>query len=144
MMIPLKLLMARFLIQGGNTLSGSVVVGGSKNHITKILPASLLFSKRVQVDNVPHVEDALRGVELLQDIGFEVIKAGARRIVITPCEVVHTGLRAEIAERIRTSILFAGPLLPRAGMVSFPHPGGCVIGKRPIDLFLDSWRAMGA
>lgn len=143
MMVPLKPRMARFLIHGGNTLSGSVTVGGSKNHITKILPASLLFSKRVQVDNVPQVEDVLRGIELLQDVGCEVAMAGTRRIVITPCRVARTALRSGIAERIRTSILFAGPLLAREGTVSFPHPGGCVIGKRPIDLFLDSWQAMG-
>jgi len=45
---------------------------------------------------------------------------------------------------MRASVVLTGPLLGRFNKVSFPAPGGCVIGARPIDLFLDGYEKMGA
>ena len=45
---------------------------------------------------------------------------------------------------MRASILLTGPMLSRFGEVHFPHPGGCMIGKRPIDLFVNGFKKMGA
>src|SRR3989344_5903151 len=53
-------------------------------------------------------------------------------------------LTGDIAKRMRASVIFTGPLLARFRRVRFPHPGGCVIGPRPIDMFLEAYERMGA
>jgi UDP-N-acetylglucosamine 1-carboxyvinyltransferase len=73
-----------------------------------------------------------------------VKKSGPRAITIDTSKLKRAKFKKDIADKLRASIVLAGPLLARAGRVSFPHPGGCVIGRRPIDIFLDGWRAMGA
>jgi UDP-N-acetylglucosamine 1-carboxyvinyltransferase len=50
----------------------------------------------------------------------------------------------ELTKKFRASVVLTGPLLARFGRVSLPHPGGCLIGARPIDLFLEAYKKMGA
>lgn len=135
--------MAEFIIKGGKRLKGTIAVRGSKNHATKVFPAALLFKEAILIDNMPLVEDVSRSKELLTCVGGGATAQG-RRWVIAGHSIRSTILKKDIAERIRTSILFVGPILGRKKKVLFPHPGGCIIGKRPIDLFLDGWKAMGA
>jgi UDP-N-acetylglucosamine 1-carboxyvinyltransferase len=61
-------------------------------------------------------------------------------------EITKNIISSDLANKLRASIMFVGPLLARTGTASFPHPGGCVIGAgtRPIDLFLEGFMAMGA
>jgi len=137
--------MARFIIKGGRALKGEIHIRGNKNHALKVFPASLLFSSPVVIKNVPQIEDVFRSYDLLRGLGCDVKEVRGRSITITPpTQIEKRELHYDIAKRIRASILFVGPLLARAKKVRFPYPGGCVIGKRPIDLFLDGWRAMGA
>jgi len=77
------------------------------------------------------------------DLGAKINRAG------DSCRLDTSSLKSsiispEISKKLRASIVLSGPLLARFGEVSFPHPGGCVIGKRPIDIFLDGFKAMGA
>jgi UDP-N-acetylglucosamine 1-carboxyvinyltransferase len=138
--------MSHFIIRGGNLLSGSIPVYGAKNHALKMFPASILCKKPVILENVPCIEDVFRTSELLKSLGFGVERRGkqAYHVIPPPSGVLATALQRDIAECIRASILFVGPLLARAGSAQFPFPGGCVIGRRPVDLFLDGWKAMGA
>lgn len=135
--------MIKFIVKGSKRLKGTIAVRGSKNHATKVFPAALLFKEAIIVDNMPLVEDVLRAKELLTYVGGNITTQG-RRWEIAGHSLRYPFLKQDIAERIRTSILFVGPILARKKKVTFPHPGGCVIGKRPIDLFLDGWKAMGA
>lgn len=137
--------MSHFIVRGGKTLSGEISVGGAKNHAIKMLPAVLLCKEPVLLTRMPGIEDVARLRDLLSFVGYETVesKPGSLRI-IPSIHSLGTELPRPIAERIRTSILFVGPILAREGHVRFPHPGGCVIGRRPIDVFLDGWRAMGA
>ena len=114
-----------FLVKGGKSLEGEIEVSGSKNASLPALAASLLFKNKVEFQNLPAIEDIKRMKELLENI-----KQGE--------------FNYEIAKQIRASILAVGPALARYGKAVFPHPGGCVIGARPIDVFLDGWKAMGA
>src|SRR3989344_705880 len=136
--------MAEFLIKGGKALKGEIEVMGAKNSVLKVFPASLLFSNTLRIKNVPLIEDVFRMIDLLEDIGSKVGKTGENTFEINSGKVSGSKLRKDIAERFRGSIVLAGPLLARSGKVIFPHPGGCVIGKRPIDIFLDGWTKMGA
>ncbi len=45
---------------------------------------------------------------------------------------------------MRASVVLTGPLLARYGSASFSSPGGCVLGTRPIDLFIEGYKKMGA
>ncbi|HVU80014.1 MAG TPA: UDP-N-acetylglucosamine 1-carboxyvinyltransferase [Candidatus Paceibacterota bacterium] len=120
----------RFVVDGlagAKKLRGSIAVGGAKNSVLKILPATVLFEDEFPIENVPDIEDVGRMRELLEALKTE-----------------PTILRKDIAERFRASIVLSGPVLARHGAVEFPFPGGCVLGERSIDLFLNGFRAMGA
>jgi len=133
----------KFFIRGGKKLSGEITVMGAKNAVLKAMAASLLFETPVVLKNVPMIEDVSRMGELLGGLGASIRGRGQGTIEIDPRGVKESELKKEIAERLRASIVLVGPLLVRAGKAVFPHPGGCVIGRRPIDVFLDGWRAMG-
>jgi UDP-N-acetylglucosamine 1-carboxyvinyltransferase len=45
---------------------------------------------------------------------------------------------------MRASFLVAGPLLARFGRVAAPHPGGCALGVRPVNVDIRGFVAMGA
>ncbi len=134
----------KFIIRGGKRLHGTIEVRGAKNSALKILAASILFEHPLVVKNLPQIEDVFRMKELLEGLGVRIEDLGRRAWKIDPRGISETKLNKEVAERFRASIVLAGPLLARKGKASFPHPGGCVIGKRPIDIFLSGWRAMGA
>jgi len=126
-------------------LTGTIPVRGAKNHALKVFPAALLCKDALTVTNVPDIEDIAREVELLEDLGFSVVNTRTREYIIhPPKKIVKKELYSLVAERFRASIAFVGPLLARTGEVAFPFPGGCVLGKRPIDFFLDGWCKMGA
>lgn len=136
--------MERFLIKGGKRLSGEIEVRGAKNSALKILPASLLFSSPIIIKNLPLIEDVFRMQELLEKLGVKAGKISRRSLRLDPRTLVGQILKSEVAERFRASVVLAGPLLARQKKIFFPHPGGCLIGRRPINIFLEGWRAMGA
>ncbi len=133
----------KFVIRGGKKLSGEIAVHGGKNSVLKPMAASLLFAKPITITNIPLIEDVFRMRELLEDLGVTV-EEGDRILQINSVTLRGSKLKEDIAKRFRASVVLVGPLLARSGKAQFPHPGGCVIGKRPIDLFLDGWQAMGA
>ena len=130
----------QFLINGlggKRVLSGIVSIRGSKNAILPIMASSILFGHPISAENVPHIEDVSRMLELLEDLGAKNSQDTVKRtLTLFGNEVKKSFLNVEIAKRLRASIILSGPLLSRFKKVSFPYPGGCVIGKRPIDLFL--------
>jgi UDP-N-acetylglucosamine 1-carboxyvinyltransferase len=56
---------------------------------------------------------------------------------------VNNSISPEEANEMRASILVAGPLLATLGEVTILMPGGCVIGKRPINFHLEGFQALG-
>ncbi len=136
----------QFIVQGlcgTRKLKGEISVKGAKNAVLKSMAASLLFSDTVSISNVPDIEDVERVSELLVDLGASVQREHAVCKINTGT-VTKSDLDDHVARTLRASIVFTGPLLSRFGRVSFPHPGGDVIGPRPINLFLDGFKRMGA
>lgn len=136
----------RFFIRGlsgARELSGTIPVSGAKNAALKVMAAALLFRDEVRMENVPAIEDVKRMSDLLADLGCKVV-SGKRRTTIRCFGKLRTDLSPDISKRMRSSIVLTGPLLARFGEVSLPHPGGCVIGERPIDFFINGFRALGA
>ncbi len=137
----------KFLIKGlggAKKLKGTISVGGSKNTALKLLASTILFEDTVNFQNVPDIADIRKAVELLQSLGGKCERTGPNSYSINTRELKNTILEPSIAKQLRASIVFTGPILSRFGKVSFPHPGGDVIGERPIDIFLDSLKKMGA
>jgi UDP-N-acetylglucosamine 1-carboxyvinyltransferase len=130
-------------LHGNKTLSGSISVSGSKNNALPLLASSVLFDVPVSFSNVPDITDVTKMLELLESVGALTSRKGDT-VVIDPKNITHGTIDTDIANKLRASIILTGPLLARIGTVSFPTPGGCVIGKRPIDIFLEGYAALGA
>lgn len=136
----------KFIIEGlagKRELQGSISVRGAKNAVLKSLAATLLFEDSVTISNVPGIEDVGILGEILTDLGAEVSKKDDTYTIATS-NVHKTDLSDDLSKKLRASVVLSGPLLARFGKVSFPHPGGDIIGPRPINFFLDGFRLMGA
>jgi UDP-N-acetylglucosamine 1-carboxyvinyltransferase len=136
----------KFLVTGlggQRKLSGSIEVKGSKNAVLPVMAASLLFKDPITFKEVPLIDDVRKMAGLLEDLGLKVQFKG-RTVIIDPKDIRRSDLDNELAKKMRSSVFLVGPLLARVGKITFPHPGGCVIGDRPIDIFLNGFQKMGA
>lgn len=136
--------MEKFVIRGGQRLRGTISVNGAKNAALKLLAACLLTDQEWIISNVPQIEDIFRLVELLRGVGVEVKNNSSGTYQLRAKNIQTTRLEPNIAQKLKGSILMVGPLLARRGEVIFPHPGGCIIGQRPRDIFLAGFEAFGA
>lgn len=132
-------------INGGRTISGLHEVPGNKNAALPMLAAALLTDEPVVLENLPLIDDVLTTVELLEALGVEVsIDRAARRATLNARRIASTTLPPELCAKVRATILFAGPLLARAGRVCISAPGGDPIGRRRIDTHIFGLEALGA
>lgn len=134
--------MSKFIINGGKTLEGEIAVAGAKNAALKALAASVLLDGTAVLENVPNIEDIRRMVELMKSLGITITHDG-NTISVDPSTLSSTHLNPQLHQKVRASFLLAGPVLVKKGEIDFPYPGGCIIGKRPIDFVLDGFRALG-
>ncbi len=136
--------MEKFIIEGGQPLSGTLVPAGNKNAALPALAATLLTREQVVLRNIPRIRDVEAQLNLLRALGAEVEWSDDNVVTICAADVGGTDVDAGLAERIRASFLLAGPLLARFGRAHMPPPGGDVIGRRRLDPHLDAFRALGA
>lgn len=136
--------MESFVINGGKLLSGEIEVRGAKNAATPILAACLLTKEPCVIDNLPLIEDVFRMIEIMESIGAKIDWLGERKIQITAGDLDLSKMRMDLVAKMRSSILLWGPLLARFGEVKMPHPGGCLIGARPVGTHFDALAALGA
>lgn len=134
----------RFAIDGGLPLSGTVQVDGAKNAALPIMAACLLTREPCTIHNIPNIEDIRSMAQLLQSIGAQVNLHGNGSITITASEISNCAPSPALMQRMRASFLTVGPLLARAGEAQAPHPGGCAIGVRPVNVDIRGFLAMGA
>jgi UDP-N-acetylglucosamine 1-carboxyvinyltransferase len=135
-----------FIIEGlggKKILEGEISINGAKNAVLKMMASSILFSDTLNIKNVPETEDVNKMISLLESIGADV-KKDDKELFINSKNINSFDLNHSVAESMRASVVLTGPMLARYGEVTFPAPGGCVIGARPIDLFIDAYRKMGA
>lgn len=130
-------------LSGKKQLEGSISIVGAKNAALKAIAGSILYKTPLTLTNVPHIEDVSRILDILTEMGGSAIFAD-HNVKVDTTKLKSTVLTPEIAKRLRASIVLTGPILARYGEVKFPHPGGCVIGERPIDLFIEGYAKMGA
>lgn len=129
-------------IYGGNYLRGETRIQGSKNAVLPILAGSLLIKGICVIRNCPRIADVYHMQNLLQELGCYVSWAG-NTVTINAAHVNDNRMSGESVTRMRSSIMLLGAMLGRLGEVTMSYPGGCVIGRRPIDIHLAAIREMG-
>jgi UDP-N-acetylglucosamine 1-carboxyvinyltransferase len=135
--------MDRFVIRGGNPLTGVISVSGAKNSALPCMAAAILTDDAVTLENIPQVRDIETERRLLASMGAEVDLREDRTIL--SCRTLSDPVaKYEIVKTMRASALVLGPLIARTGMARVAMPGGCAIGGRPIDLHIKGLEKMGA
>ncbi|MET0086289.1 MAG: UDP-N-acetylglucosamine 1-carboxyvinyltransferase [Sedimenticola sp.] len=136
--------MDKLIINGVTSLSGEVRIAGAKNAALPILAATLLADGRMSIGNVPHLHDITTTMELLGNMGVELVIDERLNIETDTSTIRDFSAPYELVKTMRASILVLGPLLARFGRADVSLPGGCAIGSRPVNLHIDGLRAMGA
>jgi UDP-N-acetylglucosamine 1-carboxyvinyltransferase len=145
--------MDRIRIVGGNELTGSIPISGAKNAALPLMIASLLTDDTLTLENVPHLADVEQLIRILGNHGVDYSVNGrrekqqegyARTINFTARSIVDTTAPYELVSKMRASFWVIGPLLARMGEARVSLPGGCAIGTRPVDLFIEGLQKLGA
>ncbi len=134
----------KFIIKGGKTLKGVIEARGAKNATFPILAATLLTDEKCVVENIPLIKDVFNFIEILKSLGKEINWLSKRKIEVKGKTKRASEKTEELIKKLRGSVLIVGPLLARFREMSFPQPGGCLIGVRPISTHLDAFRQLGA
>lgn len=136
--------MDKFVIKGGNRLTGEVNISGAKNAAIAIIPAAILADDVCIIENVPNITDVASITRILYDMGAKIRNVNKSTLEIDP-RPIHTHVASyELARHIRGSYYLLGALLGRFNHGVVTMPGGCDFGVRPIDQHLKGFAALGA
>ena len=137
--------MSRLIIQGGHRISGVHRSPGNKNAALPMLTAALLTDEAVTLENVPIIDDVKTTLAQLEKLGVEVaLDVPNRRVRLQAGKLRSSRLDKMLCDKVRSAILFAGPLLARLGRATICQPGGDLIGRRRVDTHINGLRALGA
>ncbi|MEF2073918.1 UDP-N-acetylglucosamine 1-carboxyvinyltransferase [Consotaella aegiceratis] len=145
--------MDRIRIRGGGALRGVLPISGAKNAALPLMIASLLTDDTLTLENVPHLADVEQLIRILGNHGVDYSVSGkragqepnaGRTIHFCARTIVDTTAPYELVSKMRASFWVIGPLLARMGRAKVSLPGGCAIGTRPVDLFIEGLKALGA
>ena len=145
--------MDRIGIIGGNRLEGTIPISGAKNAALPLMIASLLTDDTLTLQNVPHLADVEQLIRILGNHGVDYSVNGrrarqvgnySRTINFSARNIVDTTAPYELVSKMRAGFWVVGPLLARMGKARVSLPGGCAIGTRPVDLFIEGLQALGA
>ena len=145
--------MDRIRVTGGGPLKGTIPISGAKNAALPLMIASLLTEDVLTLENLPDLADVNRLSQILTNHGVDVTVRGrrgpnsdplVRTVDFSARTIVDTTAPYELVSKMRASFWVIGPLLARMGEARVSLPGGCAIGTRPVDLFIESLEALGA
>jgi UDP-N-acetylglucosamine 1-carboxyvinyltransferase len=147
--------MDRIRIAGGRELNGTIPISGAKNAALPLMIAALLTDETLTLTNVPHLADVEQLIRILGNHGVDYSVNGkrdhqngsngyTRTLNFTARDIVDTTAPYDLVSKMRASFWVVGPLLARMGEARVSLPGGCAIGTRPVDLFIDGLQALGA
>ncbi len=140
--------MSSFIIEGGRSLSGSIIPQGAKNEALQVLSAVLLTDAQVEMENVPEILDVKNLIALLEGMGVRVERKARGSYVFCADKISREYVASEEFVRrcaaLRGSVMITGPLLTRFGEAFFPKPGGDKIGRRRVDTHIEGFVNLGA
>ena len=131
-------------INGRCSLQGQIRISGAKNSALVLLAASLLTKDKVYLTNIPDLTDIRKMKNILKSIGVKIEHCNREKIIINS-ENLHSGnIPHDLVHELRASFFCIGPLLSKLGQASLALPGGCNIGKRPIEEHIKGLQELGA
>ncbi len=140
--------MASFVIEGGHKLSGDIYPQGAKNEVLQIICATLLTKEKVVIHNVPNILDVNNLIQLMRDIGVEVVmideKTYSFKAETVDLEYMESEEYLKKCSSLRGSVMLIGPTLARFGKTIISKPGGDKIGRRRLDTHLMGIKNLGA
>ena len=136
--------MEKILVKGNTILDGKIRISGSKNAAVAVLPAAILSSDTVCLDNIPDITDVRTLIAILEYLGVKIRRRGRNAVELTPGNLSTVAPPYDLVKKMRASYYFMGSLLARFGRAEVPIPGGCDLGPRPIDQHLKGFSALGA
>jgi len=136
--------LARYEINGGNPLNGTVTISGAKNAAVAILPAALLVSGKCRIENVPNISDVRIILNILARMGAKITNPEKHVVEIDCSQVQCTEPDATLVKKMRASYYLMGALLGRFGKAHVALPGGCNFASRPIDQHIKGFWLLGA
>jgi len=135
----------KFVINGGNQLSGEVSISGAKNSVVAILPATLLAQGVCRIENIPNISDVTYMLKMLKSMGATIKAINANTYEIDTRTVSSFTVPYELTRHLRASYYLLGALLGRCNNARVAMPGGCNFGGvRPIDQHLKGFEMLGA
>jgi len=135
--------MEKFVIIGGQKLSGTVEISGAKNSVLALMPATILASGTYKIYNTPDLRDVKTMSQVLMEMGV-VVKFENHVLTINTENISKFEAPYELVKKMRASIYVLGPLVGRFGYARVSLPGGCAWGPRPVDLHIEGIRKLGA
>ena len=140
-------------VTGGAELNGIIPISGAKNAALPLMIASLLTDETLTLSNVPRLRDVAQLMQILSNHGVDYSVNGKRNgqddlagqtLNLTAREIVDTTAPYELVSKMRASFWVVGPLVARMHEARVSLPGGCAIGTRPVDFFIQGLEALGA
>ncbi len=135
--------MKKLVINGEQTLTGTVNISGAKNSAVALIPASIMSDGIVELENIPNISDIEALDEILEYLNVRVTRKDSY-IKIDPTKLENKEIPELISKKLRASYYFMSALLAKYKKVEMYFPGGCNIGSRPIDQTLKSFKLLGA
>ena len=135
--------MDKFVVNGGNQITGTVDISGAKNAVLPLMTAALLVDGKTTINSVPDLRDTRTMIRLLEIIGANVAFKN-NSLSIDASDVNNLEAPYDLVKTMRASFYVLGPLLARFGEVRVSLPGGCAWGPRPVDFHLKGLEQLGA
>ena len=135
--------MKRIIIEGNKELTGAINISGAKNSAVALIPASILCDEPVTINNIPNISDIDALNEILEFLNAKINKKEST-MIIDASKIDNKEIPENISKKLRASYYFMSAILGKYKYVEMYFPGGCNIGKRPIDQTLKAFRALGA
>lgn len=136
--------MSKFIINGKKKINGEVEISGMKNAATPILASTLLTKKTCILRNIPNISDVVAVLEIMKSLGSKIEYLDEHSLKISNSDINPNKLNEKAVRRMRSSVLFMGPLLARFNKIILPEPGGCIIGNRSLDTHISGFEQLGA
>ena len=136
--------LARYEINGGHPLNGTVTISGAKNAAVAILPAALLVSGKCRIENVPNISDVRILMSILDGMGAKIASPEPGVVEIDCTDIQCSEPDQQLVRKMRASYYLMGALLGRFGRAHVALPGGCNFASRPIDQHIKGFLALGA
>jgi len=135
--------MDKFVIEGGERLSGTVRISGAKNAVLPVLAATVLRKGQYRIGNVPRLRDVNSMIKLLTYTGAHTEWIDEHTLQVDTDNADNHVAPYEIVKEMRASNLLLGALVGRMRRAVVSYPGGCAIGERPIDLHIKGLSQLG-